>query len=102
MEEQPQVQEDKVFDLRVHVREPKTGKLIEVKPYRLHCIRGGKWFERPAGSFKFYTEGGDEVPVNTLPPELLVGNPNAPKPIQEKAAHVVKAQAKTPLELAEE
>lgn len=101
MENQPQ--EEKLgFDLRVHIREPKTGKLVDVRPYRLHCINGGKWFERPVGSFEFYTENGEKVEPSKLPPELLIGNPYAPKPIQEKAAQVVKSQYKTPLEKAEE
>lgn len=101
MEEQPQT-EDKVFDLRVHIREPKTGKLVDVRPYRLYCIRGGKWLERPAGSWNFFTEGGEQVEFSKLPPELIAGNPNAPKPIQEKASAVLKSQTKTLLEQAEE
>ncbi len=101
MEEQPQT-EDKVFDLRVHIREPKTGKLIDVRPYRIHFIRGGKWFERPVGSWNFFTEDGNKVEYSKLPPELIAGNPNAPKPIQEKAQNVIKSQIKTPLEEATE
>lgn len=94
MEQQPQMeaQEEKLFDLRVHIREPKTGKLVDVRPYKLHIIQGTRYFERPVGSWEFFSENGEAVEINKLPAELLINNPKAPKPIQEKAQQKVTSR----------
>jgi len=47
------------FDLRTHIRDPKTGVVIENNPYRLRVSRkDGEMFERPPGSGYFYSRQG--------------------------------------------
>ena len=50
------------FDLRTHIRDPKTGRVIGSQPYRLRVSReGGRQFERPVGSGVWYFEDGSLV-----------------------------------------
>lgn len=46
----------KTFDLQVHIRHPKSGRLENTKPYRLHISTEGKFFERDG---KLYYENGE-------------------------------------------
>lgn len=34
------------FDLRTHIRDKATGKVVETQPYRLHIKNGEQWYER--------------------------------------------------------
>lgn len=49
----------KDFDLVVHERDKRTGRVIGSNPYRLHCRGDIKIFERNGG---FYFQNGEEVP----------------------------------------
>jgi len=42
--------EKKTFDLVVHRRDAKTGRVTSTNPYRLHVIDAVEYFERPKGS----------------------------------------------------
>lgn len=55
-----QAEEKKEFDLRVHIRDPKTGATLKTQPYRLHISReNGTRYER-AGVY--YFANGDKIP----------------------------------------
>ncbi len=47
------------FDLRVHIRDPKSGAIVRKQPYRLHVIQGVQYFERPVGSFNLWYKSGE-------------------------------------------
>lgn len=47
------------FDLKVTIRDPKTGGIIAKNPYRLHIQGGSKFYERPVNSGNVYTEDGE-------------------------------------------
>lgn len=49
------------FDLKTHIRNPKTGQLLKVQPYRLHCIGEKKLYERPVGSGNVFYENGEKA-----------------------------------------
>lgn len=50
--------EEKRFDLRTHIRDPKTGEVVKKNLYRLHIKNGVKVFERGG---KKYHENGVEI-----------------------------------------
>lgn len=59
--------------LKVHHRNPKTGKVISEIPYRLHFSGDQKLFEKPAGSNQWYFESGEVAPKElhpSLPPKV--------------------------------
>ncbi len=59
--EDPPADPEGGFDLRVHIRDLKTGKMIKEQPYKLHVDKErGKAFERDG---KFYTLNGQEHPT---------------------------------------
>lgn len=50
----------KTFDLRTHIRDPKTGATVKLQPYRLHISRErGTVFERFG---IFYYPNGEKLP----------------------------------------
>lgn len=53
-----EVEGRKVFDLRVEIREPKTGKIEKYQPYTMHVNRDGTLYESPPGSGKFFDGQG--------------------------------------------
>ena len=59
------------FDLRTHIRDPKSGRIVVEQPYRLYVQKdGGKVFERPPGSGNKFYENGEKVPEKE--PEVLM------------------------------
>ena len=50
--------EEKKFDLRTHIRDPKTGQIEKAQPYRL-VIEGGKQTYHRGG--KSYYGNGEEI-----------------------------------------
>lgn len=46
------------FDLRVTVKNAKTGEVIKHQPYNLHCDGKDKYFERPIGSGNLFYGSG--------------------------------------------
>ena len=48
-----------MFDLNTSVRDKKTGRIIKMNAYRLHCSKLGKLFERPINSGNLYYENGE-------------------------------------------
>lgn len=55
------------LDLRTHIRHPKTGQVIEARPYRLHINGKTRYFEMPKGSGEFFYEDGVKVPEADCP-----------------------------------
>ena len=55
------------LDLKVHHKNPKTGRTERITPYRLHIEGRVRMFEMPAGSGKFFFENGEEVPAKDCP-----------------------------------
>lgn len=49
------------FDLTVHHRNSKTGRITNVTPYKLHIVNGAYKYERPPGSGKFYSGDGEPL-----------------------------------------
>lgn len=47
-----------MFDLKVHHHDPKTGRLVSSKDYKLMISSEGRFFEQPIGSGLLYTEDG--------------------------------------------
>lgn len=47
------------FDLRTHVKDAKTGRLLYEQNYDLHIVGGVKYFERPCGSGNLWYESGE-------------------------------------------
>ena len=47
------------FDLRVQIRDPKTGAVIRTQPYVLHDINDQEVFERPVGSGNVFWKSGE-------------------------------------------
>ena len=92
METTPQSSDKELFSLKTHYRD-KEGRIIKTDIYRLHVIAGSKYFERPAGSFNFFFEDGNTIPVDKLPAELLRNNPNVPKPVQDSAKQAIKQRS---------
>ena len=104
MDIQPQDSEvtEPLFDLTVHYREKKTGKITEVKPYRLHIIKGSKYFERPVNSGCFFFENDVQVKENEIPEELAAFIPQVQKPVVEKTVEKAKVVIPTKLSKSEE
>ncbi len=46
------------FDLRTHIRDPKTGRVTVAQPYTLHLSAEASLYERPPGSGMIYTADG--------------------------------------------
>lgn len=46
------------LDLRVHIRDAKTGRIVAKQPYRLFIEGGQEKFERPVGSGNFWSRDG--------------------------------------------
>jgi hypothetical protein len=61
--EHPQKNDAQGFDLRTHIKDAKTGRLLRVQPYTLHIIRGDKYFERPPKSGNLFYESGEAAGV---------------------------------------
>lgn len=55
------------LNLKVHHKNPKTGKIERVTPYRLHIDGRVKKFEVPRGSGVFFYENGESVPAAECP-----------------------------------
>lgn len=49
------------FDLKVHHRDSKTGRLVKTTPYTLRIDKGKKTYERPTGSGNMWDAAG--VPI---------------------------------------
>lgn len=56
----PKVIVEPKFDLTTHRRD-KYGKVIEINPYRMHCIGPMKGFERPIGSKNLWYENNEPM-----------------------------------------
>jgi hypothetical protein len=70
--------EEKKFDLRTHIMDPKTGKMVKVQPYRLHIsAEFGHVYERDGK--KFYPNGEPWI------------DPRAPKVAETTQAEVPAA-----------
>lgn len=86
------------FDLRTHIRDPKTHKIVEIKAYRLHILNGKRYFERPSGSGEFYFEGGERAENPFAQPEVkpaeVVAELNQVKEVIKEADKVVAAASK--------
>lgn len=54
-------EEQEGFDLVVHKRDAKTGKVKAVSPYRLFTINGIQYFEKPKGSGNVFFKSGDKA-----------------------------------------
>lgn len=48
-----------MFDLKVTHRNPRTGAVTKVEPYRMRTGKGGKTFERPVNSGNLWWENGE-------------------------------------------
>jgi hypothetical protein len=60
------------FDLTVHKRDPKTGRVVEVRPYRYVVSKEGSYFERDG---KRFDGAGNELNVKApevKAPEVVV------------------------------
>lgn len=49
------------FDLRVQVRDDKTGEVVRHQPYKLRIEKQTRYYERPVGSGNLFYEGGNEA-----------------------------------------
>lgn len=49
------------FDLRVVLRDPKTGRVVKHQPYRRRVVKGVTTYERPVGSGNLWYENGDSA-----------------------------------------
>jgi len=47
------------FDLRSHIRDPKSGKILEEQHYAAHVSSEGTVYERPIGSGMMYLLSGE-------------------------------------------
>lgn len=62
------------FDLRTHIRDPKSGRIIIDQPYRLYISKDGvRVFERPPGSGNKFYENGEKIPTEQS--QVLVASP---------------------------
>jgi hypothetical protein len=52
------------FDYRVHISDPKTGRLIKFQPYHMVIKDGVTKIERPIGSGNWFYENGEPVKTN--------------------------------------
>jgi hypothetical protein len=83
-----------LFDLVVHTREPKTGKIIQEQPYVLHCDKDSGWlFERPPGSGFMYAQ--DNTLIKKPEPVATPTVASAPTVGAEKPAPEVPIQKTT-------
>jgi hypothetical protein len=53
--------EPEKFDMRTHIRDSKTGKIIVEQPYRLWFTAYGEVFERPIGSGTLWNSSGKKL-----------------------------------------
>lgn len=51
----------KGFDLRVTIRDGKTGEVIRKQPYRIHMRGDSRYYERPVKSGNLFFEDGKEA-----------------------------------------
>jgi hypothetical protein len=76
------------FDLRTHIRDPKTGQVIKKQPYKLYIGKFdgsnvGKFYERPVGSGNLFYENGAvagrmvDGKVNHAVPHVAVVSPKS-------------------------
>ena len=56
--ESPQLDPTAGFDLRTHIKDAKTNKLIRLQPYARHARNDEVLYERPIGSGNCYHENG--------------------------------------------
>jgi len=82
--------EPKQFDKQVHIRDPKTGKVIQSNHYRMFMQGRLCYFERPVKSGNFFYESGEAVPNNKIPPELIKLTA-IPKPMKVQMEELAKA-----------
>lgn len=62
-EQKPKIQESpewsgEGFDLRTHVRDANTGRILKLQPYRMKIKDGVETFERPVGSGNLWFRDG--------------------------------------------
>lgn len=55
----------KGFDYRVHVKDPKTGKLVKYQPYQMKIENGMTKIERPIGSGQWFYPNGEPIKKET-------------------------------------
>lgn len=59
---QNEVVTPKAFDLRTHVKDPKTGETIKMNHYKMEVSKtDGTRFERPIGSGNYFNGAGDLI-----------------------------------------
>lgn len=69
------------FDLRTHVTDPATSKTKAVNTYRLHVLKGVRYFERPVGSGNVWYESGQSA-------GRIAFKENGEAVVNEKAEHI--------------
>lgn len=101
MNETRQVEVDgrMVFDHRVEIRDQKTGKIVEHRPYILHINKAGSHYEWPPHSGRFYDTQG--VLVKDVPAELtakIAQHKAQMAKAETAAAPVIEQEAVVPVE----
>lgn len=82
-------QTPETFDLRVHIKDPKTGELVKLQNYKMICSKtDGTLFERPIGSGHMYDGAGKLVREGKGPKEEKL--PQQARLDMEKENHSLK------------
>ncbi len=85
------------FDLKVHIIDPKTKRVVRKNPYRAIFVDKQVFYERPVGSGIFYYANGKEVPPDKTPPMIL-----APRPTEVEALNIKRKKLIADQELVDE
>jgi hypothetical protein len=97
---QPKVQEVPArvgtgFDLRVNIKDGKTGEMIKTQPYNRHCVGTKTYYERPIGSGNLFWESGEAAGRWVRNPDFKKGTGNVEFMPDEAAAHIFYDEEKT-------
>lgn len=84
--EHPERNPSEGFDLRTHIKDAKTGKLIRVQPYTRRVVNSVVYYERPVGSGNLFFESG--LAAGRRIPDSKDAKGNVTYKIDEQASHI--------------
>jgi len=82
-----------MFDKRVQIRDPKSGRVIATNPYRKFVRKEGEFYERPVGSGNLFWD--DNTPAGRAIFHTDAAGKVSIKEIQKGAEHVAPVSEKS-------
>lgn len=66
------------------------GRVVKRESYSCHIVAGAKYYNLPVGSDKFYTEGGQYIPIDEVP-DVCKRNIGKQIKVKEVAGKIAKS-----------